>query len=74
MAIKNLELYFDHKEGDIIKLKTDSGEKIPFPSYMIEDSLDYNKKIYLNLDNSPFVQQDSQKKLLNKLLDNDGDK
>lgn len=70
MAIKNLELYFDHKEEDIIILKTESGEKISFPNHIIEDSLDYNQKIYLNLDNRPFIQQDNQKKLLNKLLDN----
>jgi hypothetical protein len=74
MAIKNLELYFDHKEGDAVVLKTESGEKISFPSHIAEDFLDYNQKIYLNLDNSPFIQQDNQKKLLNKLLDNNEDK
>ena len=60
MAIKNLELYFDRKEENVIFLKTEAGEEIVVPSFLIEESLDCGKKIYLNIDNSPFIPQSDQ--------------
>lgn len=71
MLVKNLRLIFSKQEGEKIFLQTENGAEIVLPDYLLEQHTDHKQAVYLSIDSKPLpVVEDSQKEVLNELLNN----
>ena len=72
MIIKNLALTFDRQDQGRVYFRADNGEDITLPGFLLGEGFDKQKQVYLSVDYSPLLSaDDSKKKLLNELLNDD---
>lgn len=69
MLVKNLRLNFSKADNEKVILQTENGMEIILPESLL-DSYDRKQVIYLAMDYQPVAGEESQKQVLNELLDN----